>query len=101
MIEPDDVALRHARNVLLNIFSSEFSSEPANDNRTEGFHIDEVSAGLLLSRGKHAIGIITRSGAGFVFINSGYAEPTFTCTTSDELLDHLTQTVATLLQPKS
>lgn len=96
MTAHDDPWLRKAR-AIVELLSSDPDEEDL--DATEGFSVEEVELGLLLSRRQHAIGIIRRQGEGFVFIGAGHREATSRASDVDDFLEHLAEVVAAVLRP--
>lgn len=77
-------------------------STPLGGGRTmpEGFKIEDVGTGLLVSRRQHALGLISRDADGFVFTHVAYSEPVFRSPDLDKLVEYLVDVIAHALSAR-
>lgn len=92
----DDPWLEKARSIV-ELLTSDPDEEDL--DATDGFAVEEVASGLLLSRRQHAIGIIRRQGESFFFTSVGHREPTSCASDVDDFLEQLAEVVAAVLRP--
>lgn len=86
---------QRARTVIEQLTSDPDEADPA---AADGFKIEDVGSGLLISRWDHALGLIRRNPDGFVFTHVANAEPAFRSTDVDILIDYLVDVVAAALR---
>lgn len=77
----------------------QLTSDPDEADRVaaDGFKIEDVGTGLLVSRWDHALGLIRRQPDGFVFTHVANSEPAFRSPDVDMLIEYLVDVVAAAL----